>query len=152
MIGTHYELRGQFGEGICRLENVEFHYSDIQHIVLSVAVTGRQFFLRALPRGSALHRAAGEVRAPGDLREQRKAELGVVLGSIGLGWLHTPLLEAGIRSLASLKSRSLEGVLSVLTGGIRQRAAVGAVRQQLQSLGLHNPSGDAPMQQHVMRD
>ena len=36
-------------------------------------------------RGSALHCAAGELRAAGDLREQRVTELGVVLGSLGLG-------------------------------------------------------------------
>ena len=33
--------------------------------------------------GSALHCAAGDLRATGDLRKQRKAELGVVLGSLG---------------------------------------------------------------------
>jgi len=98
--------------------------------------------------GSALHRAAGELRAAGDLRAQRMAELAVVLGSVGLGWLQDPLREAGIRTLASLMSESLESLLSKLTGGDRQRTAAAGVRQKLRGLGL----GDAPPLQQLERD
>ena len=103
--------------------------------------------------GSALHCAAGEPSGLGDLRTQRKAELGVVLGSVGLGWLHTPLVEAGVRSLARLRSLSVEQLLSKLEGTCRQRAAIGPVRQKLGCLGLQRPSGDAPLPpQGMMRD
>ena len=79
--------------------------------------------------------------------------LGVVLGSVGLGWLHTPLVEAGVRSLARLRSLSVEQLLSKLEGTCRQRAAIGPVRQKLGCLGLQRPSGDAPLPpQGMMRD
>ena len=76
------------------------------------------------------------------------AELAVVLGSVGLGWLQDPLREAGIRTLASLMSESLESLLSKLTGGDRQRTAAAGVRQKLRGLGL----GDAPPLQQLERD
>jgi hypothetical protein len=60
-------------------------------------------------RGSALHRAVGDLRPMGSLREQRVAELRAVLGGFGgLGAL-LPLLErAQIRSLSMLRQLSVE--------------------------------------------
>ena len=102
-------------------------------------------------RGSALHHAAGDLRAAGGLREQRKVELGVVLGSLGLGWLQHPLEGAGISSLAKLRAEPLEVLLSKLTGACKQRTTAAAVRQKLRSLGVQSPSGNAPVVQHLTR-
>ena len=101
-------------------------------------------------RGSQLHCAAGELRAARDLREQRKAELAIVLGSLELGWLHGPLVEAGIRSLASLRSESIGGLVARLEHMGKQCNAV--VCQKLQGLGLVAGVCDAPEPLVLMRD
>ena len=98
-------------------------------------------------RGSAFHRAAGELRGEGDLAASRKAELDTVLGAVGLGWLCQSFAEAqeAIRTLASLRRLSVDEVMSKLTGPCGQQAATMAVRLKLQSLGVKHTSGDAPM-------
>ena len=101
-------------------------------------------------RGSQLHCAAGDLRAAGDLLEQRKAELRVVLGSLELGWLHGPLVEAGIRSLASLRSESTSRLVTKLTGVGKQCNA--AVCQKLLTLGRLTSTSDAPEPLVLMRD
>ena len=101
-------------------------------------------------RGSQLHCAAGNLRAAGDLREQRKAELRVVLGSLELGWLHGPLVEAGIRSLASLRSESTSGLVTKLKGVGKQCNA--AVCQKLVTHGLLTSTSDTPEPLVLMRD
>ena len=99
-------------------------------------------------------RPVGDLRAAGDLLEQRGAELRVVLGSLELGWLQGPLIEAGIRSLASLRSslrtESTRRLVTRLTGVGKQCNA--AVCQKLLTLGLLTSTSDAPEPLVVMRD
>ena len=100
-------------------------------------------------------RPVGDLRAAGDLLEQRGAELRVVLGSLELGWLHGPLVvEAGIRSLASLRSslrsESTSGLVTKLKGVGKQCNA--AVCQKLLTLGLLTGTSDAPEPLVLMRD
>ena len=99
-------------------------------------------------------RAAGDLRAAGELLEQRKAELRVVLGSLELGWLQGPLIEAGFRSLASLRSslrtESTSRLVTRLTGVGKQCNA--AVCQKLLTLGRLTSTSDAPEPLVLMRD
>lgn len=50
-------------------------------------------------RNSALHREAGDLRPIGTLREQRAAQLRIVLEGANLGLLLLTLEKAGIRTL-----------------------------------------------------
>ena len=74
----------------------------------------------------------------------------VVLGSLELGWLHGPLVEAGIRSLASLRSESTSRLVTKLTGVGKQCNA--AVCQKLVTHGLLTSTSDAPEPLVLMRD
>jgi hypothetical protein len=89
-------------------------------------------------RGSALHRAVGEARPDGSLREQRAAELRSVLSGAGLGALLPVLQRAQIGSLAALKKLSVERLQAELraAGGSRLTAAQ---RQWLSAFGLCTP-------------
>ena len=88
-------------------------------------------------RGSALHRAVGDLRPMGSLREQRVAELRAVLGGFGgLGAL-LPLLEsAQIRSLSILKQLSVEELRMKLNEVVGGSLLSVAYLDRLQVLGL----------------
>ena len=105
-----------------------------------------------ISRGSQLHYAAGELRGAGDMHEQRKAELAIVLGSLELGWLHGPLVEAGIRSLASMRSESIGGLVTRLTQVGKQRSTAVSVCQRLECLGLMARTSDALEPLELVRD
>ena len=85
-------------------------------------------------RDSALHRAVGDMRPPGSLREQRLAELRTVLGGAALGALLPVLQRTQIGSLAALKRLSLERLQAALSraGGSSLAAAE---RRRLTTLG-----------------
>ena len=74
----------------------------------------------------------------------------VVLVSLEFGRLHGPLVEAGIRSLASLRSESTSGLVTKLKGVGKQCNA--AVCQKLLTLGLLTSTSDAPEPLVLMRD
>ena len=92
-------------------------------------------------RNSALHRAAGDLRPIGTLREQRAAQLRVVLEGANLGLLLLTLEKAGIRTLKKFNEHtivSLEVALQRAAG--RPFALTVAQRRQLAVLGLREPS------------
>ena len=92
-------------------------------------------------RNSALHRAAGDLRPIGTLREQRAAQLRVVLEGANLGLLLLTLEKAGIRTLKKFNEHtivSLEVALQRAVG--RPFALTVAQRRQLAVLVLREPS------------
>ena len=87
--------------------------------------------------GSVLHRAVGDISPPGTLQEQRRTELRMVLGGVGLAGLLPSLMSAQVRTLANLLSHSLQGLQAKLSqaGGSILTAAQ---RRELTVLGLRN--------------
>ena len=75
-----------------------------------------------------------------------------MLGSLELGWLHGPLVEAGIRSLAGLRSESIGGLVTRLTQVGKQRSTAVSVCQRLECLGLMARTSDAPEPLELVRD
>jgi hypothetical protein len=94
-----------------------------------------------VPRGCALHQAAGDVRPAGSLREHRRAEMRTVLGSLSLSSLLPTLNAANIYTLATLHSHSISRLESVLQRTVRGAFAFSASqRRQLVVLGLSDAS------------